>query len=175
VGWWMSRGWSGFHAHPLAGACWFLLSFGLLAALVIWRQRWAWWIAFIGPLMWLVSPAWGAPFRPVTDVVELVFLVAILTRTVRRHVGVLTRSQPTSVARRSSRPGRAALAASGVLTLFVMVPVEPRHTTGSIGSRITAAVVLWLVLAAVIRLVMWLWAGVRRRLPRFARDHPPTG
>src|ERR1700722_3427613 len=64
--------WRWFQNHPLAGACWFLLSLGGLAAIVIWRQRWAWWLAFIGPLLWLVSPAWGARFRPVTDAVELV-------------------------------------------------------------------------------------------------------
>jgi hypothetical protein len=164
--------WRWFHTRPLAGACWFLVSLGALAALVIWRQRWAWWLAFLGPVLWLVSPAWGAPLRPVTDAVELVFLAAILTPTMRRHVGVLTRRQPTP--RRSSRPGRAALAASGVLTVFVMVPLEPRHTTGSISSQIATGVFLWLLLAAVIRLIIWLGALARRRLARLMRDHPPT-
>jgi hypothetical protein len=169
----LARRW--FHAHPLGGAFWLLMSFGLLAALVIWRQRWAWWIAFIGPLLWLASPAWGERFRPITDLVELVFLAAILTPTMRRHVGVLTHSQATPAPLRSSRPGRAALVASGVLTLFVMVPVEPRHTTGSTGSRIATGVILWLLLAAVIRLIMWLWVGARRRLPHNAGHQPPTG
>src|ERR1700730_16015280 len=107
--------WRWFHAHPLYGAFWFLLSFGFLTALVIWRQRWAGWIAVIGPLLWLVSPAWGARFRPVTDGVELVFLAALLTPGMRTHVGVLTRSQPTPAARRPSRPWLGALAASGIL------------------------------------------------------------
>jgi hypothetical protein len=113
-------------------------------------------------------------FRPLTDVVELVFLAAIVTPAMRKHVGVLTRSPSKAEPRRSSRLWRVALAASGLLTLFVMVPVEPRHTTGSIGSRITTAVVLWLLLAAAIRLTIWLAALVRRHLPRFARDHPPS-
>jgi hypothetical protein len=167
--------WRWLHAHPLAGAFWFLLSLGLLAALVFWRQRWAWWIAFIGPLLSLLSPAWGARFRPVSDVVELVFLAAILTPTMGRHVGLVTRGEPAPVRRHSSRAGRVALLASGVLTLLVMVPVEPRHTTGSIGSQITAGVALWLLLAAVIRLIMRLWVGVRRRSNRVARQYPPTG
>jgi len=166
--------WGWLAANPFAGALRFGFSFGVLAALVIWRQRWAWWIAFIGPLVSLASPVWGSRFRPVTDLVELVFIAAILTPTIRRHVGVLTR-HPTSTPRRVSRPGRAALTASGVLTVFVMVPVEPRHTTGSLSTQIITGVVLWLLLAGLLRLAIWLGMALQRQVARFARHPPPTG
>jgi hypothetical protein len=31
--------WRWFHGHPRATACWFLISLGTLAAIVVWRQR----------------------------------------------------------------------------------------------------------------------------------------
>ena len=47
--------------RPLWAAFWVLLGLGLLAALVIWRQWWAWWLCLINPIAYLISLPRGAP------------------------------------------------------------------------------------------------------------------
>jgi hypothetical protein len=67
-----------------------MLGLGLLAALVIGRRRWAWRLCVLAPVAYLVSPVWGARFRPVYDAIELAFLALLATPSMRRHAGALT-------------------------------------------------------------------------------------
>jgi hypothetical protein len=85
--------------RPLWTALWTMLGLWLLAALVIARRQWAWWIALLGSVSYLVSPAWGVLLHPVYDVVELVFVALLLTSSMRRHAGVLAGRREVPAAR----------------------------------------------------------------------------
>ena len=141
--------------RPLWASFWVLLGLGLLAALVIWRQRWAWWLCLISPIVYLVSPAWGARFHPVNDVVELVFLALLITPSMRAHARVLTRRRQTEEPSRRWTPSPRLVSLSVSGALLLVVELEARHHTAhSITGQIFSAVIVWLVLAVAIRLLI---------------------
>ena len=74
-------------AHPLTAAVELTLALLLLAALVIWQRRWAWWVCVVTAAAWFVSPAWGDRFHPLDDLLEAALLALLLTPSMRRHVG----------------------------------------------------------------------------------------
>jgi hypothetical protein len=143
--------------RPWWTAVWVMLGLGLLAALVLWRQQWAWWISLIAAIIYLASPAWGSRAHPVYDAFELAFLALLLTPSMRRHAGVLAGHQPNQKASRrwTPSPGSMALTIGGVIVLAV--ELEIRHRTAhTLGGEIFAGVLAWLVLAAAIRLVIFV-------------------
>jgi hypothetical protein len=158
--------------RPLWTALWAVLGLWLLAALVIGRRQWAWWIGLLGSVSYLVSPAWGVRVHPVYDVVELVFVALLLTPSMRRHAGVLAGRREVPAARGwGPSPGWVSLGVGGALVLVTVL--EARHPgAGSVGVQVAAAVVIWLVLAAAIRLVIL----ITQEGPRLwrARDAPAT-
>ena len=156
---------------PLWTAFWVVLGLGLVAALVLWRQLWAWWLCLISPVAYLVSPAWGARFHPVSGVIELAFLALLLTPSMRRHVGVMTgRRQIQETSRGwTPSPGLVSLGVSGSLVL--VVELEARHRTAhTLAGQIFGGVLAWFVLAAAIRLVILIAQRSHRLLRR--RDTP---
>ncbi len=148
--------------RPLWTALWTMLGLWLLAALVIGRRQWAWWLGVLGSISNLVSPAWGARLRPGNDVIELVFLALLLTPSMRRHTGVLAGRRETPAPRRwALSPGWVSLGVSGALAL--VIELEARHQTAqSVGARIFADVFLWLVFAAGIRAAIFIAQRGRR-------------
>jgi hypothetical protein len=141
--------------RPLWTAFWVLLGLGLLAALVIWRQPWAWSLCLIGPIAYLVSPAWTARFHPVYDVIELTFLALLLTPSMRRHAAVLTGRHQTQEASRgwTPSPRLVSLGVSGGLVLVVELEAR-HHTAHTVAGQIFGGVLTWLLLAAAIRLAI---------------------
>jgi hypothetical protein len=153
--------------RPLWASFWVLMGLGLLAALVIWRQRWAWWLCLIGPIAYLVSPAWGARFRPVYDVIELAFLALLLTPSMRRHAGVLTTQGQTQNTSRGWTPSPKLVSLSISGGMVLAVELESRHRAAhTITGQIFGGVIVWLVLAAAIRLPILIAQRTRRRPTR---------
>jgi len=141
--------------RPLWTAFWVLLGLGLLAALLIWRQWWAWWLCLISPIAYLVSPVWGARFRPVYDLIEVAFIALLLTPSMRRHAGVLTGRRQTQEFSRGWRPSPrlVSLGVSGGLVLVVELEAR-HHAAHTVAGQIFGGVLAWLVFAAAIRLVI---------------------
>jgi hypothetical protein len=77
--------------RPLWAAFWAMLGLALLAALVIGRRRWAWWLCLLSSIGYLTSPVWGERLHLVYGVVELAFLALLLTPSMRRHASVSAR------------------------------------------------------------------------------------
>lgn len=134
-------------------AFWFALALGGLAAIVVWRQGWAWWLCLLSELAYLCSPVWGTRFHPITDAIELIFLGLLVTPSMRAYVGV------TGGGRREERtprwapsPGVVCLSVSGAGVLAIVL--ESRHHSQSVSAEVVGAVVVWLVLAAVLRLAV---------------------
>jgi hypothetical protein len=153
--------------RPWWTAVWVMLGLGLLAALVLWRQQWAWWICLIAPIFYLASPAWGSRFHPVYDAFELAFLALLLTPSMRRHAGVLARGQQNQKASRGwiPSPGSVSLSIGGAIVLAV--ELETRHrATHTLGGEIFAGVLTWLVLAATIRFVIFIAQRCRQLVGR---------
>lgn len=153
--------------RPLWTAFWVVLGLGLLAALVIWRQWWAWWLCLISPIAYLASPAWGASFHPVYDVIELAFIALLLTPSMRRHAGVLTGQRQTQQASRGwiPSPRLVSLGLGGGFVLVVELEAR-RHTAHTLAGQIFGDVLAWLLLAAAIRLVIFIAQRGRRLVGR---------
>jgi hypothetical protein len=144
---------------------------GLLAAIVIGRQAWAWWVAVALPIVYIAASAWAASIRLPAALVELVCLVLLLMPSMRRHVGVVGRDRrPTTSS--PSRPSTWAVVL-GVSGLFVLAAEIEGHSHGSttIAARIAGAMIAWLLLASAMRLVVML-AGLVIRTVR--RGDAPT-
>jgi hypothetical protein len=153
--------------RPLWTAVWTVLGLGLLAALVIWRHRWAWWLCSTISIAYLISPAWGARFRPVFDVIELALLALLLTPSMRRHAGVLTGARQTQETSRGWTPSPKLVSLSVSGGLVLVVDLEARHRAAhSITGQIFSDVIAWLVLAAAIRLAILIAQRSRRLLTR---------
>jgi hypothetical protein len=146
--------------HPVWAACWFAFGLAVLVALVVWRQRWAWWLFMIGPVWYVLSPAWGAAFHPFWDAAELALLGLLLSPPTRRYV--FPDGRPVREVR-VRRDWVASLILSGLLTALLAVPV--RHpTAGSVSARAAGWIVFWLLLATAFR-------AVARRWPKKAISH----
>ncbi len=159
--------------RPLWTALWAVLGLGILAALVVGRRQWPWWLGLLSSIVYLASPVWGARLHPVDAIVELVFLALLLTPSMRRHVGVLGARRETPAPRGwVLSPGWVSLGLSGVLVTVV----EDRHPgAGSVAGRIASAVVIWLVLAGAIRVAILLAEGSAGSLdPATRRRHPSS-
>jgi hypothetical protein len=71
-----------------------------LAAIVVWRQRWAWGLSVLGYAVVLISPAWGRSLE-VIYAFDVVMLALLISSPMRRYVGAVRR--PTgSAARRNA-------------------------------------------------------------------------
>jgi hypothetical protein len=141
--------------RPWWTAVWVMLGLGLVGALVLWRQQWAWWICLIAPIFYLVSPAWGSRFHPVYDAFELVILALLLTPSMRTHARVLVRQSQNQEASRGWRPspGLVSLSLSGVIVL--VSELENRNPAiRSNGGQVSIDALTWLLFAAAIRLVI---------------------
>ena len=153
---------------PVWAGAWGAFGLASLAALVVWRQRWAWWLYLAGPVYYLLSPALGVRVHPAWDIAELALLVLLVSPSMRRYVFA------GRVRRRRPRPDRAwsvPLVLSGAITVFIAVPV--RHPAAhAVGTRVIAWVIFWLALAALMRLIA---VGFRatRQLLRTRRETPP--
>ena len=86
VGWYIVYR-SKIDAHLVGAAVELVLALAVLAALVFWRRRWAWWLCVAGPVWWFVSPAWGYRFQPLTGIIEAALLLLLLAPAMRHHVG----------------------------------------------------------------------------------------
>lgn len=86
--------------HPAAGAVWVAASLGLLAAVVIWHQTWAWWAATVLPIVYVVGSIATAHVRVAATLIELAFVGLLLTSPMRKHVGGIFGRDRPSVPRR---------------------------------------------------------------------------
>jgi len=66
----------------------------LIAAVVVWRQRWALFLSLLIAFVAFVSPAWGEWPGPVLYVANLVSLALLVSPGMRRWVGVGRRRHP---------------------------------------------------------------------------------
>jgi hypothetical protein len=151
-------------AHLVLAAVEFPLSLALLAALVLCRRRWAWWLCVAGPVSWFVSPAWGYRFHPVTDLIEAALFVLLLTPAMRRHAGgVFGWRRPGPDSRWwSLKPWLWSLGLAAAITAFGFVGGRHRaiHSTSA---RDVDLALFGLVLAAGLRLLGFV-AQLGRRL-----------
>ncbi len=156
-------------AHAAVWAVEFVVAFALLAALVVWRRRWAWWLCVIEAVAWLVSPAWGVRFHPLTDLIDAVFLALLLTPSMRRHVGgVFGWRRPGSNSRWwSLKAWLVSLGIGAVFTALAFVGGRSATLGRDIGH-----VLFGLIVAVAIRLVGFLLTLAVRLIRR--RDSPAT-
>jgi hypothetical protein len=154
-------------AHLLSSAAWCVLDLGLLVALVVWRQRWAWWLWLLIELGYVISPTWGARFRPITDAIELVFIGLLLTPSMRAYVQASRRSRGTQRPQRWV-PWLVCLCVTGAVVL--PIAVDPRHPSHrAVVYRVIAYVVVWLALAGVLRVAV----AIVQKLSHLGRLHEP--
>ncbi len=145
---------------------WQVFGLASLAAMAGWRQRWAWWIYIIGPIMYWAAPAWGARFHPVWDAAELVVFGLLVSPSMRRHVFI-----PRTRRRRPGRAWTVCLLLSGALTL--VGALGGGHHSPHLADRIVGNVLFWLLLAAAMRLVLAVFQGAAR-LARRGGEAPPA-
>jgi len=159
--------------YPVWNGVWNLLFLGVLAAIVVWRQRWAWWLCLLSPLAYVVSPAWGARFHPIWYVIELVFIGLLLTPSMRAYVrGVRPRRREPRHMRRWV-PWLACLFVAGAVEL--PIAIDPRHPYHSaLAYRVIGFVVFWLALAGALRLAVAI-VQVFTRLLRRRRGQDTAG
>jgi hypothetical protein len=158
--------------HLIWSGVWQAFALASLAALAGWRQRWAWWLYLIGPIMYWLSPAWGARFHPFWDAAELALFGLLVSPSMRRHV--FTEGLRNW---RGLRPGRAwtvCLILSGVFTLAPVL-AERQHTVHSVAARIVADVLIWLLFAGAMRLVVFAFQSAARLTRRRGEAPPAAG
>ncbi len=63
-----------------------------VAAIVVWRQRWAWWLYVIGGFLVLASPVWGKWAGVIRYSLNVVVMALILSHTMRQYVGIRRRT-----------------------------------------------------------------------------------
>jgi hypothetical protein len=157
--------------HPAWTGIWTVVGLGSLAALVGWRQRWAWLLFLLGPILYWASPAWGARFHPFWDLVELAIAGLLLSPSMRRHLSTANRR------RRPLRQGRRwifPLVFSGALTVLMALP-ERHPVEHTIGARVATWTIIWLLLAAAMRFVAYVVQSRGRLLGRRGGTPPATG
>jgi hypothetical protein len=153
--------------YPLWNGFWFVLALGGLAAIVVWRQEWAWWLGLLSELAYVLSPAWGARLHPISDALELLLIGLLVTPSMRRYVGVLSARRQTQLTWRwLPSPGLVCLSVSGAGVLAIAL--EPRHPSHhAVSFQVVGYVVVWLVVALVLRvalaIVQWTGRLARRR------------
>jgi hypothetical protein len=161
--------------RPLWTAFWALLALGLLGALVIWRQPWAWWLCVLNPIASLASPAWGARLHPISDIVALVFLLLLLTPSMRRHARILrARHESMSAPHWSPSARPLCLGAGGAFTLVFELEAR-HHTAHSVGGRIFAGLLIGLIFAAALRVLIRAVQGADRLAGRYYVGRPTPG
>jgi hypothetical protein len=146
--------------HAAWIACWDAFGLATLAALVVWRQRWAWWLVLIGQVWSLLYLVFGAVSHPFWAAVELVLLALLLSPPTRRYL--FAEGRPVREVR-LQRDWVSPLIFSGLLTLLLAVPARHRAVE-SVGARVVGWIVFWLLLAVVFRVVA-------RRLPKKPIKH----
>jgi hypothetical protein len=139
--------------HPVSTACWDAFGLAILAALVVWRQRWAWWLVLIGQVWSLLYLLLGATFHPVWAGAELVLLALLFSRPTRRYL--FPDGRPVREVR-LRRDWAAPLILSGLLTLLLAAPARHRAVE-NVGARIAGWVVFWLLLAAALHVIARHW------------------
>lgn len=150
-------------AHLAGVAVDLTLALALLAALVVWSRRWAWWLCVAGPLAWFVSPAWGDRFHPITDLIEAALLALLLTPAMRQHVGgVFGWRRPGPNSRWwSLKPWLVSLGLAAAFTAVSLLGAHHRPVDST--SADVDRALFWLALAAALRLVGFV-AQLGRRL-----------
>lgn len=137
--------------YPVWNGAWNLLALSVLAAILFWHQGWAWWLSLLSELAYVLSPAWGARFHPVGDTIELVFIGLLLTPSMRAYVRVRRPRRRRTGPPRRWVPWLACLFVAGAVVL--PIALNPRHPSHSaLAYRVIGFVVVWLALAAVLRL-----------------------
>jgi hypothetical protein len=148
--------------HLLGNAVWCVLGLGVLAAIVLWRQRWAWWLYLLVLLAYVVSPAWGARLHPVADAIDLDFIGLLLAPSMRAYVRAARQPNKTRQPRQWV-PWLLCLCVAGVVIL--PIAVDPRHPSHrAVVYRLIADVIVWLVLAGALRVL----AVIVQKLGRLA-------
>ncbi len=59
-----------------------------LAAVVVWRQRWAWWLYVLLYVVAVISPAWQEWSWFIPYALDVLTLALLVSRSMRRYVGV---------------------------------------------------------------------------------------
>lgn len=57
-----------------------------VAAVAVWRQRWAWWLYVIASCLFLLSPVWGQWYGILRYTLEVVVLALLISPQMRRYV-----------------------------------------------------------------------------------------
>lgn len=88
--------------RPIPAAAVVLILMLWLAAIVVWRQRWAWGLAAIAYLVALLEPAWNRHFAShshdaVFYAFDLVMAGLLISAPMRRYVGAIRRPAATSL------------------------------------------------------------------------------
>lgn len=157
--------------YPIRTGAWIVIGLGSLAALAWWRSRWAWWLFLLGPVLYWVSPAWGARFHPFWDLVELAIAGLLLSPSMRRYVSTRSRGR---LSLGSRRPWIVSLALSGALTVTVALP-ERHPVEHAVSARVATWVTFWLLLAAAMRFVAYIVQRIGRLSDRRGDVPPATG
>jgi hypothetical protein len=80
--------------HASRGAVSAVLIFLWIAAIVVWRQRWAWALMLLFQVAVLLSPAWKDWSGPVPYAVNVVTVALLVSPGMLRWVRVTRRAQP---------------------------------------------------------------------------------